>query len=135
VYLKSLALVAAADGEVDESERAMFEATMADYELPETARKLVRSCLAACPPIDVELRRLEDPVVRRVILRDAHLMAYADGRLTEPERGRLETIRRALRLEQREAEAADAWVREGLGWLERGDEMVGTLPARRRSMF
>lgn len=135
LYLKTLAGVAAADGKVTEAERAMFEATMADYGLPEEARKLVRACLDAPPPVDLELRRLQDPAVRRLLLRDAWLMAYADGLVSDPERRRLEAILAALRLPPEEAAAAEGWVREGLNWIERGDEMVGTLQPHRRSMF
>ncbi|MBI5486790.1 MAG: TerB family tellurite resistance protein [Deltaproteobacteria bacterium] len=135
LYLKLLSGVAAADGEVSEAERAMFEATMADYGLPDDARRQVRSCLDAPPSIDGELRRLEDGPVRRLFLRDAWLMAYMDGRVSDPERERLESVRRALRLPESEAAAAEGWVREGLAWIERGDEMVGTLAPHRRSMF
>lgn len=135
LYLKLLAGVAAADGEISEAERAMFEATMADYELPQEARKLIRACLGAPPSVEIELRRLEDGALRRLFLRDAWLMAYADGRVSDPERERLESVRRALRLPESEAEAAEGWVREGLTWIERGDEMVGTLSPHRRSMF
>jgi uncharacterized membrane protein YebE (DUF533 family) len=135
VYLKTLAGVAAADGDVTEAERAMFEATMADYALPDEARGLIRRCLDAPPTVDSDLRRVEDGAVRRLILRDAWLMAYTDGRVSDPERQRLESVRRALRLPEPEAEAAEGWVREGLAWIERGDEMVGTLSPHRRSMF
>ncbi|MBI5500443.1 MAG: TerB family tellurite resistance protein [Deltaproteobacteria bacterium] len=135
LYLKLLSGVAAADGEVSEAERAMFEATMADYGLPDDARRQIRSCLDAPPSIDGDLRRLEDGAVRRLFLRDAWLMAYMDGRVSDPERERLETVRRALRLPESEAAAAEGWVREGLAWIVRGDEMVGTLAPHRRSMF
>jgi uncharacterized membrane protein YebE (DUF533 family) len=134
-YLKTLAGVAAADGALEEAERAMFEATMADYGLPDDARTLIRGSLDAPSPMDVELRRIEDGAVRRLILRDAWLMAYADGRVTDAERARLEAIRLALRLPEAEAAAAEGWVREGVAWIERGDEMVGTLAPHRRSMF
>jgi uncharacterized membrane protein YebE (DUF533 family) len=135
LYLKTLAGVAAADGEVAEAERAMFEATMADYGLPEEARKLIRACLDAPPGVDLELRRLQDAAVRRLLLRDAWLMAYADGSVSEPERRRLTALLEALRLPPDDAVAAEGWVREGLSWIERGDEMVGTLQPHRRSMF
>jgi len=134
-YLKTLAAVAAADGALEEAERAMFEATMADYGLPDDARTLIRACLDVPPSVDNELRRIDDGAVRRLILRDAWLMAYADGRVTDAERGRLESIRQALRLPESEAAAAEGWVREGVAWIERGDEMVGTLAPHRRSMF
>jgi uncharacterized tellurite resistance protein B-like protein len=135
LYLKTLAAVAAADGAVTEAERATFEATMADYGLPDEARGLIRSCLDAPVAVDIDLRRLQDGAVRRLFLRDAWLMAYADGRVSDPERERLETVRLALRLPESEAAAAEGWVREGLAWIERGDEMVGTLAPHRRSMF
>lgn len=134
-YLKLLATVAAADGAVDDAERLMFEAAMSDYGLPDQARRLVRQCLDDPPRIDAELRRLEDPAVRRLFLRDAFLMAYADGRITEQERGRIGGIRTALRLSEDDARASEAWVKEGMAWLERGDEMVGTVEPHRRSMF
>jgi len=134
-YLKTLAAVAAADGEIGEAERAMFEATMADYGLPAEARTLIRGCLDAPPSVEADLRRIEDGAVRRLVLRDSWLMAYADGRVTDAERTRLEAIRRALRLPESETDAAEGWVREGVSWIERGDEMVGTLAPRRRSMF
>jgi uncharacterized membrane protein YebE (DUF533 family) len=135
LYLKTLAGVAAADGDVTEAERAMFEATMADYDLPDEVRGLIRACLDAPPSVDVDLRQLEDGAVRRLLLRDAWLMAFSDGRVSDPEHERLEMLRRALRLPESEAAAAEGWVREGLAWIERGDEMVGTLAPRRRSMF
>ena len=135
LYLKVLCGVAAADGEITEAERAMFEATMADYGLPDHARRLTRGCLDAPPAIEGELRRLDEGPVRRLFLRDAWLMAYMDGRVSDPERERLDAVRRALRLPESEAAAAEGWVREGLAWIERGDEMVGTLSAHRRSMF
>lgn len=134
-YLKALAAVAAADGRIDESERHLFEAAMEDYGLPAHARTLVRQCLDNPPLVEPELRRVEDGAVRRVILRDAYLMAYADGEISDAERQRIDRIRAALRLPEDEARAAEAWVKEGLAWLERGDEMVGTMKPRRRSMF
>ncbi len=135
LYLKTLAGVAAADGDVSEAERAMFEATMADYGLPEEVRKLIRACFDAPPTVDLELRRLQDAAVRRLLLRDAWLMAYADGNVSEAERLKLTALLEALRLPPAEAAAAEGWVREGLNWIERGDEMVGTLQPHRRSMF
>ena len=135
VYLKLLATVAAADGDVEDAERLMFEAAMSEYGLPEHARNLVRGCLDRPPGIDAELRRIDDAAVRRLFLRDAFLMAYADCRITEAERAAIEEIRVALRLSEDDARASEAWVREGVAWLERGDEMVGTMGPHRRSMF
>lgn len=134
-YLKVLASVAAADGGVDDAERFMFETAMSDYGLPEKARVLVRQCLDAPPTVETELRRIEDGALRRLMLRDAFLMAAADGRISEAERDRIDHIRQALRLPEDEARACEAWVNEGLAWLERGDEMVGTMAHHRRSMF
>ena len=134
-YLKVLASVSAADGRIEDSERSMFEAAMADYGLPDKARALVRQCLETPPQIDTELRRLEDAAVRRLMLRDAFLMAYADGQVSPAEADRIERIRMALRLGEDDARASEAWVAEGLRWLERGDEMVGTIRSHRRSMF
>jgi tellurite resistance protein len=134
-YLEALSAVAAADGGIEEAERSMFEATMSDLGLAAEARDRVRRALEVPPDPRVAVRDVGTEPVRRLILRDAYLMAQADGEISAAERDVLQALRHTLHLGAADAAECEAWVREGLAWLERGDEMIGLGTPRRRPMF
>ena len=90
-YARLLAFMARVDNELTVDEMAMFEQRLGTALLSPNQRQMIRSALKTPPTLEECLSGL-GPEAGRLALRDATLMAAADGTVDEDERDVLQTI-------------------------------------------
>lgn len=127
-YIGVLIHVAAADGDLVREESAAIEAAMGRAMIRPHQRERMRSWLNA--PVDLATLLGEmSAEARRVVLRDAMIIAAVDGDYHPAELSAIQTIADAAGLGRTEVEALFDWVETGWRWMARGRKVLGvSLP-------
>lgn len=120
LFGQALVLMASADDHVTADERTAVTRVVHDVGLSvEDAEQIWRA-----PPTEsavVEAISLwRDEVLRRALLKDLLLVAYADGEFSPTEGLLLGRLRTALGLDASVQDAMEAWVRRGIAWQQEG---------------
>ena len=87
---------------------------------------MIRSALKTPPTLEECLSGL-GPEAGRLALRDATLMAAADGTVDEDERDVLQTIVEHLELADDSVERLLNWTVKGTMWMQEGYDLLNTL--------
>ena len=125
-YAKLLAHITRIDNELTVEEMSMFEQRLGTALLSPRQRELIRTALKNPPSLEECLDDLGQEA-GRLALRDAVLMAAADGNVDEDEREALETIAEYLELQPDAVNRLLAWTVEGYAWMQSGYDLLNDL--------
>ena len=125
-YDRLLAFIARIDNELTVDEMAMFEQRLGTALLSPNQRELIRQALKSPPPLDECLAGLSDEA-GRLALRDAVLMAAADGTVDDDEKEVLTEIIAHLGLPDGALERLLKWTVEGYNWMQSGYDILNDL--------
>lgn len=125
-YARLLAFMARVDNELTVDEMAMFEQRLGTALLSPNQRELIRQALKTPPPLDECLAGLSEEA-GRLALRDAILMAAADGTVDDDEKEVLMEIIAHLGLPEEALERLLKWTVEGYTWMEDGYDILNDL--------
>ena len=125
-YARLLAFIARIDNELTVDEMAMFEQRLGTALLSPNQRELIRQALKAPPPLDECLAGWSDEA-GRLALRDAVLMAAADGTVDDDEKEVLTEIIAHLGLPDGALERLLKWTVEGYNWMQSGYDILNDL--------
>ena len=125
-YARLLAFMARVDNELTVDEMAMFEQRLGTALLSPNQRAMIREALKSPPPLDECLAGLSDEA-GRLALRDAVLMAAADGEVDDDEREVLEEIITHLGLSEESLDRLLNWTVEGYSWMQSGYDLLNDL--------
>jgi uncharacterized membrane protein YebE (DUF533 family) len=125
-YARLLAFMARVDNELTIDEMAMFEQRLGTALLSPKQRQMIRTALKTPPPLEECLGGL-GPEAGRLALRDATLMAAADGTVDEDERDVLQAIVEHLGLADDSVERLLNWTVKGSMWMQEGYDLLNTL--------
>ena len=125
-YARLLAFMARVDNELTVDEMAMFEQRLGTALLSPKQRELIRQALKTPPPLDECLAGLSDEA-GRLALRDAVLMAAADGTVDDDEKEVLTEIIAHLGLPDDSLERLLKWTVEGYNWMQSGYDILNDL--------
>jgi len=122
-YLKTMAAIAAADGNIHESETAYFNHMMELFNIPESSRMFIRQNLKNPPKLGPLLKEITDKKLKNQIVRDAYLMAYIDEEMHPNESEALQTIAGIFKLSDEQVELISRWAAKGYDWRKEGYEL------------
>jgi len=125
-YARLLAFMARVDNELTVDEMAMFEQRLGTALLSPKQRELIRQALKTPPPLDECLSGLSDEA-GRLALRDAVLMAAADGEVDDDEKEVLMEIVAHLGLNENALDKLLKWTVEGYNWMQSGYDILNEL--------
>ena len=125
-YASLLAFMARVDNELPVDEMAMFEQRLGTALLSPRQREMIRSALKTPPPLEECLDGL-GAEAGRLALRDATLMAAADGTGDDDEREVLHAIVDHLGLADNSVEKLLDWTVKGAMWMQEGFDLLNTL--------
>ena len=125
-YAKLLAHITRIDNELTVEEMSMFEQRLGTALLSPKQRDLIRTALKNPPPLEECLNDLGQES-GRLALRDAVLMAAADGTVDDDEREALDTIAEHLELQPDAINRLLAWTVEGYAWMQSGYDLLNDL--------
>lgn len=125
-YAQLLAYIARIDNELTVEEMAMFEQRLGTALLSPKQREKIRGSLKHPPSLEECLDNL-GPESGRLALRDAVLMAAADGTVDEYERESLDIIAAHLDLVPDAVNRLLKWTVEGYSWMQSGYDLLNDL--------
>lgn len=125
-YARLLAFMARVDNELTVDEMAMFEQRLGTALLSPNQRELIRQALKSPPPLDECLAGLSEEA-GRLALRDAILMAAADGTVDDDEKEVLTEITAHLGLPEVALERLLKWTVDGYAWMQSGYDILNDL--------
>ena len=125
-YARLLAFMARVDNELTVDEMAMFEQRLGTALLSPNQRELIRQALKIPPPLDECLAGLSEEA-GRLALRDAILMAAADGTVDDDEKEVLMEIIAHLGLPEEALERLLKWTVDGYNWMQNGYDILNDL--------
>jgi len=125
-YARLLAFMARIDNELTVDEMAMFEQRLGTALLSPGQREQIRAALKNPPSLEECLEDLSGEA-GRLALRDAVMMAAADGTVDEDERDALEDISEHLGLKEDAVEQLLTWTVKGYKWMKEGYELLDVL--------
>ena len=125
-YARLLAYMARIDNELTIDEMAMFEQRLGTALLSPDQRELIRDALRNPPTLEDCLAELSGEA-GRLALRDAVMMAAADGNVDEDERDTLEDISEHLGLREDAVDQLLQWTVKGYRWMKEGYDILDNL--------
>ena len=125
-YARLLAFMARVDNELTVDEMAMFEQRLGTALLSPNQRELIRQALKTPPPLDECLAGLSEEA-GRLALRDAILMAAADGTVDDDEKEVLIEIIAHLGLPEEALERLLKLTVDGYNWMQNGYDILNDL--------
>ena len=125
-YARLLAYMTRVDNELTVEEMSMFEQRLGTALLSPKQRQLIRADLKTPPPLEDCLDNLGQEA-GRLALRDAVLMAAADGNVDDDELEALQEIAEHLGLAPDSVNRLLHWTKEGYAWMHAGYELLNDL--------
>ena len=125
-YARLLAFMARVDNELTVDEMAMFEQRLGTALLSPVQRKSIRSALKSPPPLEECLSEMGEEA-GRLALRDATLMAAADGTVDDDEREVLNAIVEHFDLAPESVERLLKWTAKGYLWMQEGYDILNEI--------
>jgi hypothetical protein len=116
--------MAASDGNISVEELATFEGRMGNALIAPISRKDLRLELKRPKPISLAAREMSNESLL-LALRDALLLAAADGVFEPREKEIIKIIAKEAGVSESELDALYTWVDEGWSWMRRGRSLLG----------
>lgn len=123
-YASILAHMASTDGDISVEELATFEGRLGNALIAPMNRKDLRLELKRPKPISLAAREMSDESLM-LALRDALLLAAADGIFEKREKELIKKIADEAGVSDEELDGLYAWVEEGWAWMRRGRGLLG----------
>ncbi len=125
-YAELMVIVASADGALVKEELAIIEALMGRCMMHPEMRVNIRNMLENPPALDLVVSRL-NPVVLKIALRDAMLVAAVDGEYDDSEIKIIKALAKAAGVRKKELSALFEWVKSGWKWHNESFQYLGLL--------
>jgi uncharacterized tellurite resistance protein B-like protein len=125
-YAELMVIVASADGALVKEELAIIEALMGRCMMHPEMRVNIRNMLENPPALDLVVSRL-NPVVLKIALRDAMLVAAVDGEYDDSEIKIIKALAKAAGVRKKELSALFEWVKAGWEWHNESFQHLGLL--------
>ena len=125
-YAELMVIVASADGALVKEELAIIEALMGRCMMHPEMRVNIRNMLENPPALDLVVSRL-NPVVIKIALRDAMLVAAVDGEYDDSEIKIINALAKAAGVRKKELSALFEWVKTGWEWHNESFQHLGLL--------
>lgn len=125
-YAELMVIVASADGSLVKEELAIIEALMGRCMMHPEMRVNIRNMLENPPALDLVVSRL-NPVVLKIALRDAMLVAAVDGEYDDSEIKIIKALAKAAGVRKKELSALFEWVKSGWEWHNESFQHLGLL--------
>ncbi|MDG1555024.1 MAG: hypothetical protein P8R00_02130 [Candidatus Poseidoniaceae archaeon] len=125
-YAELMVIVASADGALVKEELAIIEALMGRCMMHPEMRVNIRNMLENPPALDLVVSRL-NPVVLKIALRDAMLVAAVDGEYDDSEIKIIKALAKAAGVRKKELSALFEWVKSGWEWHNESFQHLGLL--------
>ena len=125
-YARLLAFMARVDNELTVDEMAMFEQRLGTALLSPSQRKIIRSALKSPPSLEECLEGMGEET-GRLALRDATMMAAADGTVDDDEREVLFEIVEHFGLADGSVERLLKWASKGYLWMQEGYDILNEI--------
>ena len=125
-YAELMVIVASADGALVKEELAIIEALMGRCMMHPEMRVNIRNMLENPPALDLVVSRL-NPVVLKIALRDAMLVAAVDGEYDDSEIKIIKALAKAAGVRKKELSALFEWVKSGWKWPNESFQYLGLL--------
>ena len=125
-YAELMVIVASADGTLVKEELAIIEALMGRCMMHPEMRVNIRNMLESPPSLDLVVAKL-NPVVLKIALRDAMLVAAVDGEYDDSEIKVIKALAMAAGVRKKELSALFEWVKSGWEWHNESFQHLGLL--------
>jgi uncharacterized tellurite resistance protein B-like protein len=125
-YAELMVIVASADGALVKEELAIIEALMGRCMMHPEMRVNIRNMLENPPALELVVSRL-NPVVLKIALRDAMLVAAVDGEYDDSEIKIIKALAKAAGVRKKELSALFEWVKSGWEWHNESFQHLGLL--------
>jgi uncharacterized tellurite resistance protein B-like protein len=125
-YAELMVIVASADGSLVREELAIIEALMGRSMMHPEMRVDVRKMLENPPSLDLVIDSLS-PVVLKIALRDAILVAAVDGEYDDSELAVIKRIAKAAGIQKKQLSEMFEWVKDGWNWHNQGFHHLGLV--------
>ena len=125
-YARLLAFMARVDNELTVEEMAMFEQRLGTALLSPSQRKMIRSALKHPPSLEECLEGMGEET-GRLALRDATMMAAADGTVDDDEREVLNEIVEHFGLADGSVGRLLKWTSKGYLWMQEGYDILNEI--------
>lgn len=125
-YARLLAFMARVDNELTVDEMAMFEQRLGTALLSPSQRKMIRNALKSPPSLEECLDGMGEEA-GRLALRDATLMAAADGDVDDDEKEVLQQIIEHFGLAPDSMEHLLKWTAQGYAWMQKGYDILNEI--------
>ncbi len=125
-YARLLAYMARVDNELTVDEMAMFEQRLGTALLSPAQRKIIRNALKTPPSLEECLDGMSEEA-GRLALRDATLMAAADGTVDDDERDVLNDIVEHFGLADGSVQRLLKWTSKGYLWMQEGYDILNEI--------
>ncbi len=125
-YAEIMVIVASADGALVKEELAIIEALMGRSMMHPEMRVDIRNMLESPPTLDLVLAKL-NPVVLKVALRDAILVAAVDGEYDSSELKVIKVLAKAAGVRKNELSELFEWVKAGWEWHNESFQHLGLV--------
>ncbi len=125
-YARLLAFMARVDNELTVDEMAMFEQRLGTALLSPSQRKMIRNALKSPPSLEECLDGMGEEA-GRLALRDATLMAAADGDVDDDEKEVLQQIIEHFGLAPDSMERLLKWTAQGYAWMQKGYDILNEI--------
>ena len=125
-YARLLAFMARVDNELTVDEMAMFEQRLGTALLSPSQRKMIRNALKSPPSLEECLDGMGEEA-GRLALRDATVMAAADGDVDDDEKEVLQQIIEHFGLAPDSMERLLKWTAQGYAWMQKGYDILNEI--------
>ena len=125
-YAELMVIVASADGTLVKEELAIIEALMGRCMMHPEMRVNIRNMLESPPSMDLVVAKL-NPVVLKIALRDAMLVAAVDGEYDDSEIKVIKALAKAAGVRKKALSALFEWVKSGWEWHNESFQHLGLL--------
>lgn len=125
-YARLLAFMARVDNELTVDEMAMFEQRLGTALLSPSQRKTIRNALKTPPSLEECLEGMGEET-GRLALRDATLMAAADGEVDDDEKEVLQQIVEHFGMASDSMERLLKWTLQGYAWMQKGYDILNDI--------
>ena len=125
-YAELMVIVASADGTLVKEELAIIEALMGRCMMHPEMRVNIRNMLESPPSLDLVVAKL-NPVVLKIALRDAMLVAAVDGEYDDSEIKVIKALAKAAGVRKKQLSALFEWVKSGWEWHNESFQHLGLL--------
>jgi hypothetical protein len=117
---QALVLMARADQQVTREEQIAVSRALLDIGLTIDDAESLWTSTPDEGAVREGLRRWSSPVLRRLLLKQLFIVAYADGEFSAHERALLDRLFASLSLPPSVRDAMESWVQRGIAWQQEG---------------